>query len=323
MKGSTQTSVDWDTPLSDDPAEPEVGASLRQVAHFLDEERRLTGELRLLRIVKFCNAKGLPRDPSFRIAELLSTLEEFSARARRLPLGPVQWEIWDWVGYPVPGWVERCPRLIWRMDKVDGDIFHFRAPCDSWRCSSKCGLARAEVELLHACKMFARLPRIWCTVTTYSEGVVSLLGKRRDRAGRGGCYLVHRTDNDQLLVFSANALSKKRVEPRSGTWLSVSEALEMLIGVGLLLPGVERTSWSGGWKRKAKEPKSTGRTYDLKVHSEELMEHALAEAGAELERAQGVNAPEDFTPDDIEAIWLPMVEAAIDRQGALFKRREE
>jgi hypothetical protein len=114
-------------------------------------------------------------------------------------------------------------------------------------------------------------------------------------------------------------LSDPDDEPTSGSWLSPAEAVDVFLKLSLALPGVKRVGWAGAWKRPA-HGMSEGRTYDLSEQPASLMKEALPEAEDALIEQYGVDALEQMSPDQIEAIWLPMVESAIAHQWDIRKQ---
>jgi hypothetical protein len=110
-----------------------------------------------------------------------------------------------------------------------------------------------------------------------------------------------------LHLFSAVDLKET-----GGRWMEPRAALEHLIGHTMGLPGVETRWWLGAWKRPAAKKKPP-RTFDLRCQPRDLIEAALKKAERALGQRHGFEK-ERLTADQVENIWLPLVQDAIDAE---------
>lgn len=326
---SILASPSWDTPGEPEPTEPGPTPTPREVADYLHEMAMLGvfgSHLDRVTVLRYCNHRGYIPSPIFKFADVLSGLDDAAATARRSLLGPIPSDGKEWKSLrawgDIPAWVRRCPRLIWRMDKKRGEVYSFRDDCDNHLCET-CTKRIAEGHLEWACRHFPHHERVWHGAVPDDKGLNARLRQRRQRKRRQtgrveGTVWVRRGDGT-VHIFSTEDLSERVDEPTSGRWLSPTEALDSFLNLSLALPGVKKVRFSGAWERPA-QSRSSGGTYDLSEQPKALMEEALAEAGDALKEQYGLDALERMSPEQIEAIWLPMVEAAIEHQWNMRKQ---
>jgi hypothetical protein len=122
-----------------------------------------------------------------------------------------------------------------------------------------------------------------------------------------------------LHIFSSIDLSATQrtrdAEPKSGEWMDPYEAALHLVRQSFNLPGMGRSEWTGDWFRPA-EPRrpSSGRTFPLGTPPQDLLDAALVDAEARLDALMGPYALGGLSESEIEFVWWPLVQAAIERQ---------
>jgi hypothetical protein len=209
------------------------------------------------------------------------------------------------------------------MDKRTGRVYGFWADCESYLCSTRCATERAEEELEWACRHLPKAGRIWVAIVPYDENLGERVRKRRQRKRdhgepNEGTVWFRRMDKD-IHIFSTVDLSEPGGEPTAGVWMSSDDALELFVGATLALPGILGVRWAGAWKRAARR-RSGGHTLDLKEQDDALMADALHEARDLLTQQYGINALEQMSPEDVETIWFPLMQGAIQHQWDIRKR---
>lgn len=174
--------------------------------------------------------------------------------------------------------VEYCHLPFQVMSRQDGRTAGVDRPCGSWQCRSDAP-ARGQAEVDFLAPLFHRHRLIWVVEVPSGEAYRSRINRRADRAG-ADFYRTHRVERDYsnvvtTWVYTTNALSGRN-EPRATDWvcLSPSEALEHLVTVGLLLPGVARVSASKRWKRPQDKYQPTGKYWGLGKWSGETVAEA-------------------------------------------------
>lgn len=216
----------------------------------------------------------------------------------------------------VPNWITYCRRNRWFMSRRSGDVFCTNHPCENWRCERECAGYKAEKIIERATDVFLQVDRVWYSVLPFDDHLHVWLRKRRERRG-GGALWVHRGRDATVHVFATADLSS-RPRPNLGEWLTPLDALRRLIDPTLSLPGVQARQWLGTWKPDP-TPKKERTTFKLGSAPHDVMDPALRNATAVLERVHGVGAFERLSPDDIERIWLPIVTAEVDEQWRIYK----
>jgi hypothetical protein len=288
------------------------------VAEYLDEMMfnfgcAMTGS----EIVAFCRQEGyLARtnfsDNRFNLAKLAQCLTTLKVQNLRRSLGPISQDMLKWAWLDRPGYVRRCPNHIWRVDKRTGEIYDFYDDCNSRLCARGCGLARAERDLLSACRRLQHVEGVWHAVVADEEKLIDRLKKRHSRRNRGGGFLwVRRSDTETVHFFATSDLSG-RDEPRNGEWLTRSEALGLLATEVLSLPGVERVTFSGSWKRPG-TLKKEATTFRLAEGPADLIEPAIDRAERQLRDQHGI-WNQDLTPEQVDEVWVPLLKLAVDEQ---------
>jgi hypothetical protein len=313
----------WTSPLQPSLLAPDENSRMEDVALFLHEAQADHGNLSERDVIGFCrHHQLLVRE--WQVDKLLDRMDEMAGQSRRKRLGGVSYSRWEWAALQgeLPGYVLRCPRRLWHMNRKTGHSFSFFAPCNSFKCLPKCAPKRIESELIWACRKLPKEERIWVAHFPHSKENLERVRKRRERAGRGGSVAVHRDDTDRIYLFSNKDLSGPRGVPTTGRWMDPQEALDLLGSLLLELPGVGSVRWLGTWSRPPDSPKNP-RTFHLGEAPRDLAEAAIAEAERNLSEEFGPNALEGFSEDEIEAVWLPMVEEAIEEQWNLWKQRDD
>ena len=327
--------VTWDSPFEPEAVEPGSTAPPGAIVEYLHEMDALgafDGHLSRGGVVRYCHHRGHLRRPLFKLADVFEGLDALSAAAYRRQLPSVKHAVAEWKSLKefgqIPDSVLGCPRLVWRMDKKTGRIFWFLANCDSFLCERKCAEARVEENLLWACRMFRLVERVWVgTMPDRGKPSTYLLrtrrgraGKRRDLAGPEGTLWVRRADK-QLYIFSTTDLSLPGMAPAHGEWISPREALELLVGTTLALPGVKKVQWAGLWKRPAAR-RPPGRSFDLGGPPMDVMEDARAEAEDALSEQHGLS-PDSLSEEQVQTLWLPLVQEALKHQRELRKKAKD
>lgn len=292
--------------------EPGPNATEREVAEYVREVAGCEDIAPKPYALRYCKHRGFFDRPGFRVGQVLVEIDEIPIRWLRESLGPIQRDDWQWAGLAVPAYVERCPDLLWKMDRRTGDIFSFTAYCDSYLCSAGCAKRRAEADVDRACHCFGPAQPIWLAEMPFSRQGLRNISKRRSRFGGGpGLLWVHR--GPILWVYSARDLSVgAKVEPKQGRWVNYREALEHLVGESLVLP-VDGTRYLGSWKAPEPRPRR-GRTFDLGRQPRDLVDDALADARLRLTAQYGPDALDRFTPEQVETIWLSLLQGCIDEE---------
>ena len=217
----------------------------------------------------------------------------------------------------IPSWVLRCPRLLFNVDKKTGNVYWFWAPCDNDLCAAGCAEARAEDQLMWACRVFPRFRRIWIATIPNDENATERLRKRRHRMKACGCLWAIQDHGKTLHIYATEDLSKSKSPPTTGEWVSPSVALDHLLLVSLALPGRGRLQWAGLWERPA-QARREGRSFALGEQPQDLMDAAVEEAEVALRRSYP-GGREDLSEDEVESVWLPLVLEAIEHQWTLRK----
>jgi hypothetical protein len=207
------------------------------------------------------------------------------------------------------------------MDKRTGHVYSVWADCKSYLCAARCAVDRAEKDLIWACRHFPKAGRIWVAIVPDDENLGERLRKRRERKRHAnpdeGTVWVRRMNKD-IHIFSTVDLSEPGGEPSGGDWMPSEDALELFVGATLALPGVKADRWAGSWKRATKR-RAEAHSFNLMEGDDELMQIALYKARDLLTQQYGVNGLEQMSPENIEAIWFPMVQSAIQHQWDIRK----
>jgi hypothetical protein len=296
---------------SEDLMKPRDYATASELAIYFDKlEQQRGSEIEGDEVLKYCADRGYLNKRRFSLEELS---EELETRRVRRPLGPFPQSTWGWfASADVPGYIDRCPRYLGRMDKRSGVAYTFPSYCGSLRCWTNCSLPRAEDILLRACRVYRSCERVWYAVAPWDGGLTNRLSQRQSRkTDRGGLLWLHRCDDDLVHIFSSQDIGG-RVEPSRGSWLTSSEALQMLVSTTLALPGPQSHRFTGSWTRPSK-PKKEATTFDLGETPPDLLEDALEAANRELNELHDLKS-DDLTTDEVEHVWLPLVEGEIQAQ---------
>jgi len=327
----------WDRP-GEEVVEPSHGASPDVIAEFLLDDEANTGErLTPMHVARFAKNRGA--DP----AAVVHAMRHARAGARdqgahverdavraitRFPspiigtagLGAPVHDKAGWAQVRAEGLVPKsarlCPHLLWFMDRMSGVVFPIKKPCESWWCEETCSGEKAQVILDHAARSFSEFATIYYAMVADSDAnTVARIRQRRHQ--RGGETLWVRRFDGTVHVFSTKDLPGRTPPERFSALLPV-EARAVLQRQALLLPGPVARRWSRGWNitDPASGPGSGSTSAALGGGARDVIDEAWELALAEVEERYGVDPTTDFTPDQIETIWLPIVRAAIARVKA-------
>ena len=287
----------WDTPLEDGPNEPRALARPAEVAVYLDETFANAGPGGRAEASLYCLSRGYLNLPGFSLQAVFDDLDLLGAKERRLHYPQIPRGDWNWV-LNRPSYVERCPRLIWQMDRKTGRIHSRWMVCGSWLCEY-CAHRRAEDLLLRVAVLFFQSKPIWYATAQESQQLGQRLRTNRRRLNGCGTLTVPR-ESGVVHIFSVGDLSCARSEPRGGEWLTPHEAYLKLIEEVLPLPGVAAVRFSGKWQAPRK-PASTARIWQLGEADEDLIEDARNRAMSVLAaHGYGPESLEVFTPEQIQ-----------------------
>jgi hypothetical protein len=294
------------------PVLPPSGATEWAVAEYLDQVMLSGYELTSHEVIGFCRIEGHLDRPEFNLVKVAQCLRHLAVKNLRTTLGDIPQDKRKWAWLDRPEYVRRCPRHMWFVDKRTGEVWDFFDDCNSRLCSRRCGLARAESDLLWACRRLRRVDRVWYAVVPNDDNVLDRIKKRHERHNRGGGLLwVRRSDIELVYVLATSDLSG-RAEPRNGEWLSCRVALRLLASDLLALPGVDKVTFSGVWRRPSRAKKEA-RWVRLGEGPDEVMEAAMDRAEQQLKEQHGIWR-KDLTPEQVEALWLPLLEQAVEAQ---------
>jgi hypothetical protein len=318
---STSSSI-WHRECDPDPVAPAPLASEWEVAKYLNEMGHCGYEPTPVAVVRFCRNHGHTQRPDFKISKVAEGLVALGAVDTRRYLGEIaKGNVWQWAALDRPGYVERCPNLIWRMDRLNGDLFSFFDDCNSRRCGRKCALRRAESDLLWACRVFRSHEVIWHAIVPNDKAIVGRMKTRHSRRNRGGGMLwIRRSDSATVHFYATGALSG-RDEPRSGEWLHRRDALQQIASVDLALPGTDKVWFSGSWARPSATdsgPPNEPTTFRLGEAPYDLMTDAITRAERVLKERRGLWRT-DLTADQVERIWLPLVQEEVEAEWEILR----
>ena len=241
---------------------------------------------------------------------------------------PWKWAV-AWASPLMPGRCTRCPLSIWYMDRRTGHVYTVDRDCLDYKWCQSCAVQRVKEEIARARCLFWKHSKVWVSVVPYEPAIKSRLSKRRSRlakAGHGpvGCYWVHRLDTNTIHIYATHDLSamKKdsRDEPISGRWMTSVAAARHLAAVSVVTPGVGAWRWSGKWSRTGKK-RPPPHSFPLSEQPWDLMQEAISDAESMLVALSGRRSHHLLsTPDEIERMWLPLVNYAIRRRWELRKK---